>query len=90
MPLQTQNAISRTLYGFITPQQKVRLEDFEVGVFAELNNIILKDDGEPDIEKEKQNIIMEINIKLEELQRLYKERHLVTGTKGNLSALWVL
>lgn len=79
VPLQTQNAISKTLHGFISPTQKARLEDFEIEVFTELHNVVLGDNGEPDLGNEKEKIVNEINDKLQRLQEVYKERHLVSG-----------
>lgn len=79
IPLQTQNAISKTMHGFIGPTQKARLEDYEIEIFTELHNVVLDDDGQPDLSDEKEKIINEINEKLAKLQEVYKERHLVSG-----------
>ena len=76
VPLQTQNLISRTLHGYLNQVQKSRLEDYEFSVFAKLHNGIFEDNGKPDMEKEKSMIISEVNVKLSELQKLYKEKHI--------------
>ncbi|CAI2386923.1 unnamed protein product [Moneuplotes crassus] len=83
VPLQTQNLISKTLHGFLNEIQKSRLEDFEVGIFAKMHDNVLDDDGEPNLDKEKETIISEVNIKLEELKKLYQERHLEANFGGN-------
>lgn len=90
VPLQTMNSISRTLHGFLTPTQLARLEDYEYGVFADLHSVILSDDGEPHLNKEKEKIVREISEKLDVLKQLYQERHLTSKlTGGNLWGLTV-
>jgi len=83
IPLQTQNAISTTLHGFMNSVQQARLEDYEFSKFGELHEIILDDDGEPHLDKRKESIIAEVNNKLIELKKLYKERHLVARTRAD-------
>jgi len=84
VPLQTQNAISKTLHGYISPYQKTKLQDYEVDIYSKLYDIILKDDGNTDLTKEKEDISMEINTKLAELKTAYKERHLsYSNVKNN-------
>lgn len=76
IPLQTQNWISRTLHGYLNQVQIYRLEDYELSVFAKLHNNIFQDDGQPDLDSEKQTIISEVNDKLNELKKLYSGRHI--------------
>ena len=74
-------SLSKTMNGFIGPTQKARLEDYEIEIFTDLHNIVLEDDGQPNLNDEKEKIVSEINEKLSKLQEIYKERHLVSGPK---------
>lgn len=86
IPLQVQNAISKTLHGYIGPTQKVRLEDYEVKVFADLHELILDDNGIPNLDQQREKIAEEINERLQYLQELYKERHLTMNDLANEKA----
>lgn len=83
VPLQIQNALSKSLNGYVSPQQKIRLEDYEVKVFSELHDIILKDDGIPNIDEQREEITKEINLKLTYLQEVYQQRHLAFEAEQN-------
>jgi hypothetical protein len=87
VPLQNQNAISEFLHGFVSPAQKVRLEDYEMEVYSKLHKLILDDNGEPHLEQVKESIIETVTIKLDELQALYKERHMVEIMKTRYAIL---
>ena len=63
VPIRIQSQISKTIHSVIKeflPQCVERLEDYEQEVFGEMHQIVLEDDGMPDLHRQWRGMIFEI------------------------------
>ena len=59
-PLRTQNQVSQTLSAILTGKEKKRLTDYDDMLFTKLYDVVLLDDGRPDIVKRTRRFLIAI------------------------------
>jgi hypothetical protein len=76
LPLSSFTSLSRTLHSCLPPSMLNKLEDYSVHHFNQLYSAILTDDGNIDLPKQKQEIVEEVKVVMDELKNSYNSRHL--------------
>jgi len=77
VPLIAQNITCDTLTQIISHRERKKLEIYELKVYKNLHKVILNDKGIPNLEKNKNNLLMQINNKLTFIQQIIDERKLL-------------
>ena len=74
IPLIAQNVVWDTLTQVVSSKERKKLEIYEHKVYMKLHETVLEDEGNPDIEGHRNNLLVQINDKLNILTRIINER----------------
>lgn len=74
IPLISQNVVCDTLTQIVGSKERKKLELYEHKVYMKLHETLLKDEGTPDLEGHRDNLLTQINEKLNILTKIINER----------------
>ncbi|CAI2385951.1 unnamed protein product [Moneuplotes crassus] len=77
VPIMAQNVVCDTLTQIVNSKERKRLEVYEHKVYLQLHETLLKDEGSPDLDGHRDNILNQISNKLEILTKIINERKLL-------------